>query len=161
MKTYQLFSMEKTFANATLLSASVLGVFMLMVPINHLSAQNEVKIDEKAKVRKAVIENIDLVSNQLTLDIGGVTIVASMDASTTVFLGNGDETDLRAVRNGADVYVFGDYHADARTISTRKIVIRSASPMRRKSLSRAEMNIQKERNVLSNPTLDTLGLSAK
>ncbi len=116
--------MEKTFAKATLFSATVLVVFMVMVPINHLSAQSEVKIDEKAKLRKVTVDDMHLDTNTLIVDIDGAKVTVVLDASTTVFLGNGE------------------------------------SPMKRRSLSRAQLS-GTERSLTLNPTLDVLGLSAR
>jgi hypothetical protein len=152
--------MEKTFANATLLSASVLAVFMVMIPINHLSAQNDVKLDEKAKVRKATIVDINLENSTLTVDIEGMKVPVVVNASTTVFLGNGDEVTLGSVKSGSNVYIFGEYDVVSYTITATKIVIRNTSPMRRTTLSRAQMK-SADRIIVRNPTLDALGLSAK
>jgi len=78
--------MGKTFAHATLISATVLTAFMIMGPIAHLSAQNEVKIDEKLKVRKATIEKFSHDGSGFTATLDeGVTVPIVMDASTTIF----------------------------------------------------------------------------
>ncbi len=131
--------MERTFANATLLSASVLAGFMLLIPIGHLSAQNEVKIDENAKFRSAIVENLDLNRSDFAIDIQGLTIPILLDASTTVYLGNGDETSLSSLKNGESVYIFGSYNHDTRDILAEKIIIRNKRITSRTSLSRAQV----------------------
>jgi hypothetical protein len=125
--------MEKTFANATLLSGTVLTVFMLMIPINHLSAQNEVNLDEHAKFHKATIEKIDTETILVTIDQSEVPV--TLNASTTITLGNGEETTLDHLQPKTNVYIFGTYSASSRSIAATKIVIRNKPVTDRSNLS--------------------------
>jgi hypothetical protein len=147
--------MQRTFANATLLSATVLAVFMIMIPIHHLSAENEIKIDEKAKVRKVTIQHLDG-STSFVADVDGLAVPVAIDASTTVYLGNGDEAEIGSLRNGLNVYVFGPYDPDTKSIAATKIVIRNKRITERTSLSRAQL----EAGASVSP-LGALGLSAR
>jgi len=151
--------MEKTFANATLLSATVLAAFMIMIPINHLSAQNEVKIDEKVKVRKGTIEDIAKDMSSFTVNVDGASISVRTNASTTISLGNGDETDLSSLKDGANIYVFGDYDSQTKDITATKIVIRNKRITERTSLSRAEMKANQSLKLTS--PLEVFGLTAR
>jgi threonine dehydrogenase-like Zn-dependent dehydrogenase len=131
--------MEKTFTKAIVLSATVFTAFMIVVPIGHLSAQNEIKIDEKVKFHKAVVSGVDFKSNALTITVDGVSVPVITNASTTVFFPNGDETMLPSVRDGSEVYIFGYYHPETRVINADKIVLRNKSALGRKTQSRAEL----------------------
>jgi hypothetical protein len=148
--------MQRTFANAALLSATVLSAFMIMIPINHLSAQNEIKIDEKAKVRKVTVEDFNKENGTFSANIDGLAIPVVMDASTTVFLGNGDETATDSLRDGANVYVFGNYDPESKSIAATKVVIRNKRITERTSLSRAQLEAES-----SSGTLGALGLSTR
>jgi hypothetical protein len=136
--------MEKTFANATLLSATILATFMIMVPISHLSAQDDVKIDENAKMRKAHIEDIDFTTHKLSVGIDGVSLLVIVDASTTVFLSNGEETTLPSVHTGMNVYLFGEYSSSTRSILADKIIIRNKRITERTTMSRVDMKASRK-----------------
>lgn len=131
--------MEKTFANATLLSASVLAAFMLLIPINHLSAESEAKIDENAKFHAATIEHLDLSRSDFTIQIESLTVPVLLDASTTVYLANGDEATLTSLKDGASVYIFGQYSKQSGDILAEKIVLRNKPITTRTTLSRAQI----------------------
>jgi hypothetical protein len=156
--------MGKTFAHATLLSATVMAAFMIMIPINHLSAQNEVKIDEKLKVRKATIENLSKDGSGFTASLEeGVDIPVVLNASTTFFLGNGDQADISALKEGTAIYIFGEYDSSVKDISATKVVIRNKRITERTSLSRAQKEAENKTPIastLQNP-LEVLGLSAR
>jgi hypothetical protein len=157
--------MGKTFAHATLLSATVMAAFMIMIPINHLSAQNEVKIDEKLKVRKATIENLPKDGSGFMASLEqGIDIPVVLNASTTVFLGNGDQADLSFLKEGIDVYVFGEYDPSAKDIPATKVVIRNKRITERTTLSRAQQEAEDNKSKLAgslqNP-LEVFGLSAR
>jgi hypothetical protein len=120
--------MEKTFTNAILLSATVLTAFMVIAPPLHLSAQNEVVIDEQIKVRKVSVESIDPKTHSLIVKLEGlddVSVPVRTNASTTVYIGNGDETALLALQPGVNIYVFGEYNNVTKDIEASKIVIRN------------------------------------
>lgn len=153
--------MEKTFANATLLSASVLAAFMLLIPINHLSAESEVKIDENAKFRSATIEHLDLSRSDFSIQIQGITIPVLIDASTTVYLGNGEQASLSSLKNGADVYVFGDYNTESRDILATKVILRNKPITSRTSPSRAQLAAQSDDDEGSEDSFQILGLLSK
>lgn len=131
--------MEKTFTKAIILGATVFTAFMIVIPVGHLQAESEIKIDEKTKMHKATIESIDFKTNTITVTIDGFSIPVPTNASTTVFLGNGEEAQLPALRTGSDVYVFGAYDSESRTLLADKIVLRNKSVLGRKTLSRVEM----------------------
>lgn len=132
--------MEKTFTKAILLSATVFTAFMIVVPIGHLSAQNEIKIDEGVKFHKATVSNVDFTTNTIIIVLDGASVPVVTNASTTVFFPNGDETALPSVQNGSEIYVFGNYNAETRVINADKIVLRNRSVLRRKTLSRVELH---------------------
>lgn len=129
--------MEKTFTKAILLSASVFTAFMIVVPIGHLSAQNELKIDDTVKFHKAIVSRVDTASNFLTVTIDGAPVSVITNASTTISLPNGDDAELSSVRNGSDVYIFGYFNAETQVINADKIVVRNKSVLGRKTASRA------------------------
>jgi hypothetical protein len=131
--------MEKTFTKAILLSATVFTAFMIVVPISHLSAQNELNIDEKVKFHKAVVTNVNFNANTLLVTIDDASVPVITNASTTVFLPNGDETKMSSVRDGSDVYVFGYFNQETKVITADKIVLRNKSALGRKTLSKAEL----------------------
>ena len=138
--------MEKTFAHATLLSATVITAYMVLSPPTHLSAQNEVTIDDSIRVRKAVIIDIDFKENFVIVELEsaqGVAIPVNMTSTTTIMLGNGNETLLPSLRVGAPVYVFGMYDKETRSIDAEKIVIRNKRITERTTLSRREIERSK------------------
>lgn len=138
--------MEKTFAHATLFSATVITAYMLFSPPAHLSAQNDVRIDENIRVRKAVVQDVDFKDNVVVIeleDAKGLGIPVLIGSTTTVTLGNGNETQLPALREGMPIYVFGNYDPESRTIAAEKIVIRNKRITERTTLSRAEIERSK------------------
>jgi hypothetical protein len=151
--------MEKTFVNATIFSATVITAFMIMIPINHLSAQNDVQIDESIKMRKALVSDIDWDTSTLTVDIEGFSVPVYTNASTTFFLSNGDPTLIPSFKPGQNIYVFGKYNPETRSIAAEKMVIRNKRITERTALSRAEMNSSAKESLRS--PLDILGLTAR
>ncbi len=143
--------MEKTLAKAIILAGTVLTAFMIVIPIGHLQAESEIKIDEKVKMHKAIVESVDFKTNVITVSIDGFSIPVPTNASTTIFLGNGEETQLPTIRDGSDVYVFGTYDPESRRLLAEKIVVRNKSVLGRKTLSRVEMKAN------SSDTTDTSG----
>ncbi len=152
--------MKKTFFNAILLASAAFVALMVATPLNHLSAQNEVSIDPKQRVHKTSILSINAETRTLTVDIDGVSVPVTTNASTTVSLGNGNETELGEIRNGSNVYVFGTYDPESKSILADKIVVRNKSKTERTSLSRAQLENQATPQVPSGP-LDDLGLTVK
>lgn len=150
---------EKTVGKAVLLSGSVLVLFMILIPIGHLSAQSEIKFDEKVKMRKATIESIDKSAASFTADVDGVEVPVMLNASTTVFLGNGDQVDTSYLENGVAVYVFGDYSTSTKQIAATKVVLRNQRITQRTTQSRAELESSK--SAASKSPLDALGLTSK
>lgn len=138
--------MEKTFAHGALLSATVLTAYMIFSPPVLLSAQNEVTIDETVKVRKAVIQDVDYKDNVVVVELEtakGVAIPVITTGSTTITLGNGNETQLPTLRPGMAIYVFGVYTKETGTIEGEKIVIRNRPVTERTTMSRAEIEKSK------------------
>lgn len=134
--------MEKNFTNAILLSGTVLAAFMIIYPPIHISAQNTNAINEGLKVRKVIVESVDFKNNTLVVHPegdDGMSISVTTNASTTFFFGNGEETELPAVRPGANIYLFGTYDAEDEEIDADKIVIRNKRITERTSPSRAEL----------------------
>ena len=117
--------------------------FMIVTPLGHLSAQNEVIINEKIKVHKVVVENVDFKTNTFVVSFEGKTISVTTNASTTVFLGTGIETELPTIREGSNLYLFGLYDKETNTIAAEKMVIRNKRITERSTLSRAEQKAQR------------------
>lgn len=134
--------MEKTFTNAVILSATVMTAFMVFTPLKHLSAEGGAVLDEKTRIRKVVVEDVDFKTNTLVVDIDGTSVPVTTNASTTVFMGNGDETQLPSLRPGTNIYLFGHYNAETKQIEAEKMVIRNKRITERTSLSRAELRAQ-------------------
>ena len=136
---------ERTFANAALLSATVFAAFMTLYPPLHLSAQNEVSIDESVKVHKAVVVTITPSSSMIEVSIGEDTVPVLVTASTTIYFGNGSETDISSLHEEMNTYVFGVYNRESGVIKAEKIVIRNRRITERTSPSRAD-NPEREEN---------------
>lgn len=153
--------LEKNFTNAVLLSTSVFVAFMVVMPPVHSLAQNNVEIDEKVRVHKAVIEDVNeaLASLSVTIDGGSVSVITN--ASTTVFSGTGDETSFVALAEGSNIYVFGQYDKHTNTIVAEKLVIRNKRITERTGMSRAEMSRKKtqgEDKEFKTPPFEVFGL---
>lgn len=134
--------MEKNFTNAIVLSATVFAAFMIVFPPLHISAQNTNGIDEDTRVRKVIVDSVDFKNNSLIVhpeNDDDVSITVSTNASTTFFFGNGEETELPAIRQGTSMYLFGMYDKEVDQIDADKIVIRNKRITERTSPSRAEM----------------------
>lgn len=151
--------MEKIFGNAVLLSATVIVACLVIFPPLHLWAQNDIKIDEKVKVHKAVVVDTNEQNHSLTVKIDESEVPVIMQASTTIFLGNGEEATFDNVQPGTNLYVFGSYDSEARNIAAEKLVIRNKRITERTSLSRAEQ--ERVNSSFTLPSFDTLGLSTK
>lgn len=149
--------MEKTITNAVLLSASIVVVCLVVFPPLHLWAQNDIQIDEKVKMHKATIEDVDTGRGTVTVLIGESTVPVTTNASTTVFFGNGDEASLDALQSASNVYVFGSYNKETRTIEAEKVVIRNKRITERTTLSRAQQEQVKTSGTFS--TFEMLGLT--
>ncbi len=117
--------------------------FMIFTPLGHLSAQNEVTIDENIKVHKVTVESADFKTNTFVVSFEGKTILVTTNASTTVFLGNGNETELPALREGANLYLFGSYDKETNTVAAEKMVVRNKRITERSTLSRVEQKAQR------------------
>lgn len=159
--------MEKTFIHATLFSATVVTAYMLLSPPISLSAQNDVVIDDSIRVRKAIIQDVDFKDNVIVVELEeakGLAVPVITNADTVVSLGNGNATQLPALRPGMPVYIFGEYNQDTRSIAGEKIVIRNKRITERTTLSRAEIEMAKrsrfeEKTVdVRTSTLEPLGL---
>jgi hypothetical protein len=158
--------MERIFAHGVLFSATVIAGYMLLSPPGSLSAQSDFNINESIHVRKAVLQDVDLETNVLIVELEeakgfGVPVVIS--STTTVMLGNGNETYKATLQVGMPVYVFGTYNGDTRTIDAEKIVIRNKRITERTTLSRAEIARSKQarlqnKNDMRTSTLEPLGL---
>jgi hypothetical protein len=155
--------MKKTYANIILLSTTVFVAFMVAsIPLNHLSAQNEIKIDSKLKVHKTSVVSVNTLSGVVVVSIDGVNVPVLTDASTTVSLGDGRQTELTALTPGTNLYVFGEYDPLTKNIQSEKIVIRNKSSMSRTSLSRAQLeDLAGQGKVTDNNPADALGLTVK
>lgn len=129
--------------------------FMIFTPLKHLSAESEVVLDEKTRVRKVVVENVDFKTNTLTVDVDGARVAVTTNASTTVFFGNGDETQLPSVRSGTNIYLFGHYNPETKHIEAEKIVVRNKRITERTSLSRAELRAQGSTSISTTNTNDS------
>ena len=116
--------------------------FMIFTPLGHLSAQNEVTVDEKIKVHKVTVESADFKTNTFVVSFEGKTIAVTTSASTTVFLGTGIETELPAIREGVNLYLFGTYNKETNTIAAEKMVVRNKRITERTTLSRVEQKAQ-------------------
>lgn len=134
--------MEKNFTNAILLSGTVLAAFMIIYPPIHISAQNTNTLDEDIKVRKVIVESVDFRNNTLVVhpeDDDDFSIRVATNASTTFFFGNGEETELPAIRPGAGIYLFGTYDREDEEIDAEKIVVRNKRITERTGPSRSDM----------------------
>jgi hypothetical protein len=151
--------MERTFINATIVSATIITAFMIMIPINHLSAQNDIQLDEHVKMRKATVSDVDRETNTLMVEVEDVEIPAYTNASTTFFLGDGEPTLIPSIKSGQNIYVFGKYNPETRSITAEKIVVRNKRITERTALSRAEMKAGKGESIMS--PLYILGLTAR
>jgi hypothetical protein len=150
--------MKKIYINAILATSAAFVALMVIAPLGHLSAQNEISIDAKQKVHKTTVTTINVDSKTLSIDVEGTSVPVITNASTTISLGNGNQTEFTAIRTGTNVYVFGSYDPESKTILADKIVLRNKSKTERTSLSRAELERQ------SSPTAhseDSLGLTVK
>ncbi len=117
--------------------------FMIFTPLGHLSAQNEIIINEKIKVHKVTVESADFKTNTFVVSFEGKTISVTTSASTTVFLGTGTETELPVIREGSNLYLFGSYTKETNTIAAEKIVVRNKRITERSTLSRVEQKAQR------------------
>jgi hypothetical protein len=132
---------------------------MIIYPPLRLSAQDEIKIDESVRMHKGVIEKAGIGESDLLLSLDGEESVSvTLTASTTIFLGNGEEGGQSALNPGTHVYVFGYYDSEQRAIEAEKIVIRNRRITERTAPSRAELDKMNQRQMLSkiNP-LELLG----
>jgi hypothetical protein len=141
--------MKKTLVNAILATSTAFVALMIISPLNHLSAQNEVIIDANQKVHKTSIIDVNFDSSILSVNIDGATIPVVTDASTTISLGNGNQTEFTALRPGGNVYVFGSYDTNLKSIVASKIVLRNKSKTERTTFSRAEL----ERQIAASPAM--------
>ncbi|MEZ0209281.1 MAG: hypothetical protein ACAH17_03850 [Candidatus Paceibacterota bacterium] len=152
--------MKKTYLNAILATTTAFVALMIVAPLGHLSAQNEVVIDASQKVHKTTVANVDFDSQTLFIDVDGTSIPVNINASTTISLGNGNDTEFTAIRAGANVYVFGTYDPILKSITASKIVLRNKSKTERTSLSRAERERQSGTSAQASDE-DSLGLTIK
>ncbi len=129
---------QKTKKYGIMAAGMLVAAVFIISPFDHLSAEAPIKIDEKAKVHKVIVADINREEGTILAQIEEATIIAYLSASTTVFLGNGEETNLGEISGGEGVYLFGLYSTSTQTLSVDKIVIRNKSPFSRKSLSRSE-----------------------
>lgn len=156
---------EKNFTNAILLSGTILTVCMIVFPPLHLAAQNEVVIDEHIKVEKVSVESVDFKDNSLVVVFeknDDIVLPVRTTASTTILLGNGDETQLPAIRSGMNVYLFGTYDKETGVVTADKIVIRNKRITERTSMSRAEAarnNFRAAPTITRTPPFEILGLT--
>ena len=153
--------MKKTFINAILITSTAFVALMIATPLSHLSAQNEVVIDAKQKVHKTSITAVNVDSQTFSIEVDGATIPVRTDASTTVSLADGNNTEFNALRAGANVYVFGTYDPASKAILAEKVVLRNKSKTERTTLSRAELEQRASLPVASRGSGDSLGLTVK
>lgn len=153
--------MKKTYINTILATTTAFVVLVLATPLGHLSAQNEVSIDPTQKVHKTTVTDINFSSNILAIDVDGMSVQVATNASTTITLGNGNETEFTALRAGANVYVFGSYDPVSKMIIADKIVLRNKSKTERTSLSRAELERQSAPSLVASTPASDLGLTVK
>lgn len=154
--------MEKKIIQISLFSTTILIVYALISPPLQLSAEGTHSFNEEARLRKGLITNIDDENSRFIVDFEGLSVPVILNASTTVTTPNGSETDLRSLRDGSSIYVFGNYDQESRSIAAEKIVMRNQPVLERKSLSRAEMKaMNKMRNEEKSSILEELSLQSK
>lgn len=154
--------MEKIIIQSVLFSTAILVVYALVSPPVHLSAESAPTLDPSERVRKGIVKEVLSDKDRLVVDFEGVSVAVAINASTTVYAPNGEETELSFFRDGSAVYVFGYYDSKDRIIEAEKIVMRNRSPLERKSLSRAEMkSAREEKRRSAPPALDDLSLTAQ
>lgn len=126
--------------NTFMLSLSFIIFVMLVSPVTHSSAQNDIQLKKDIKTQRATISTIDSTTNTITVTIDGTIVTVLITASTTVFLGDGSQVELSSLRTNGDVYLFGTYTTETRIITATTIIIRNKSITARVGMSRAERN---------------------
>lgn len=145
-----------------LFSTTILVVYALVSPPMQLSAESKHPFNEQARLRKGIVVKIDSENQQFIVDFQGVSVPIVLNASTTITEPNGSETDIRFLRDGSSIYVFGNYDQENHSIDAEKIVMRNQSVMERKSLSRAEMRaMNKLENENKTSILEELSLQPR
>ena len=153
--------MEKTFANAVLLSATVVVACLVIFPPLHLWAQNEIHINENVKVHKETIEDVRGDSGTIIVHIDESSVPVYMTASTTVALGTGEDGTINNLEPGANVYIFGSFSKETQSITADKVIIRNRRITERTSRSRAEEERLNQGTGFGISTLGALGLTSK
>jgi hypothetical protein len=151
--------MEKKFAHITLFTATFIVASMIMYPPLRLMAQDELQIDESTRMHRGTVQEVDLEEARLFVAIGEEeSVPVTLTASTTILLGNGEEGNVQALGAEMNVYVFGYYSKEDRSIEAEKIVIRNRRITERTTPSRAELEKISQRQMFSriNP-LELLG----
>ena len=82
-----------------------------------------------------------------------------MDASTRLFLGNGDATDIPSLKNKQNIYIFGNYDKEGHFIHATKVVIRNKPVTDRSNLSNVTPSIPTRYPDNTKKTLSMLGLT--
>lgn len=154
--------MEKKFIQIILFSTTILVVYALVSPPLQLSAQGAQAFNEAVRLRKGIVTKLDSDGKQFIVDFEGASLPVFMNASTTITAPNGSETDLKSLREGSSIYVFGNYDKESHSITAEKIVMRNQSVLERKSLSRADMRaINKMGGDAKSTSLEELSLQPK
>lgn len=151
--------MTKTLTNAILITSTAFVAFMIVTPLSHLSAQNQVTLDVTKKVHKANIQSLQADQQGLVIAVDSLSISVVTDASTTFSSSNGDQVDFSALRTGGVVYVFGYYDPVAKSIYAEKIVICNKSKTGRTSLSKVELEQQSSSHSFALAPADDFGLT--